>query len=121
MSLRCGVGWGRCRVLVPSAPLREILQTIHQRSSNADEPDLKRGTWAKKGDSHRFSRRTSVGNKGIPQARIAWRSPIFARAHFCHGLLGQMLRVRVADPSLAAGALKGSLANEAENLSLRKR
>ena len=30
-------------------------------------------------------------------------------------------RVRVADPSLAAGALKGSLANETKDLSLRKR
>ena len=38
-------------------------------------------------DSHRFSCRTIVGNKGISRTSIGWQSPIFARAQFCYGLL----------------------------------
>ena len=44
-------------------------------------------SFAKKRDSHRFSCRTMVGNKGIPRTRIGWQSPFFALAHFCRELL----------------------------------
>ena len=37
----------------------------------------RKSDYAKKGYSHRFSCRTSVGNKGIPRARIGWQSPFF--------------------------------------------
>ena len=47
-----------------------------------------------KRDSHRFSRRTSVGNNRVPRARIGWQSPIFARTLFCHGLLGPIIGVQ---------------------------
>ena len=50
------------------------------------------GCLAKKGDSHRFSCCTIVGNNGVPRARIGLQSPIFARAHFRYGLIGRLER-----------------------------
>ena len=81
MSLRCGVGWGRCRVLVASAPLREILQSIHQRSPNADEPDLKRGTWAKKGDSHSILAPYQCWKQRDSTSEDRMAVPLFSPAH----------------------------------------
>ena len=63
----------------------------------------------KKGDSHRFSRRTRVGHNGVPRARIGWQSPFFARPHCCRLCISLLLAGLLAcQPASDSGTYSGS-------------